>query len=619
MTKLRWVLLAAVLLGGMGGGIAVFFYTHRERPKPPPVVAVAPVPVEPAGPPPFRPDVFEPMSLRNQATRIPVIMYHDVVKKRGKGSVYFDCTVAELKQHLAYIETHSAHPISLEQLHRHLVRGEPVPDNAVVLTFDDNYQGFYDNAYPLLKEKKYPCAMFVHTNYVGDKTGDHPKMDWETLQKLDKEGLVTVCAHTLSHPEDLTKLRPEQQTSELQDCKSVLEEHLGHPVPYFAYPVGKNDAAVRAIAQSAGYTMAFTMENGPVEESPGILQLNRYIQTRFEKAFEECESARVNAPAAVIEQTVTAAPVTLEVADYAGVKLGLVKGGIPTTRRSGRRQSVGEFIRDAGGVAGINGSFFADARLAGTDATMIGPCETASDSRFDPDLAEDRLPRLINRPVVLFSPKKVMIVPFQPGYMNAEEPYKNALPDLTDIFLAGAWIVHDGIARTDEQLKPYAASDYNDPRRRAFLGLTADGQVVLGGTLEVVTTLKMAEAAAAAGVKEAVLLDSGFSTSVVYDNKIIVTGHTAKNLPSRPIPHAIVLSGTLERPTDPTLLAMLNTADTAIAPEGSVPEELSEEPRPRRRRRRGRRVAARHRTAADGGAAGAAAPDAGAGVGAPDR
>jgi poly-beta-1,6-N-acetyl-D-glucosamine N-deacetylase len=247
---------------------------------------------------------------------------------------------------------------------------------------------------------------------------------------------------------------------------------------------------------------------------------------------------------------------------------------------------VGEFIREAGGVAGINGTFFADARLRGTDATMIGPCITSNDGEFVPDMDEYRLTRLVNRPVVLLSPKKMMIVPFQPGYMSSETVFKAALPELTDMFLAGAWIVHDGVARTEEQLKAFSASDFAETRRRAFFGITATGEVVVGGTLEVVSTMKMAEAAAAAGVQEAVLLDSGFSTSVIYDNKIIVTGHTAEHIPSRPVPHAIVLSGTLEPPTDPALVTLLQEASTAIDPEGTTIDNASEEPRPRRRRRR---------------------------------
>jgi peptidoglycan/xylan/chitin deacetylase (PgdA/CDA1 family) len=637
----RWIILSLVVCSLAAAGIGMYLYLNQPKPAPP--VVIAPPPPKPEGPPPFSPTVYEPMSVRNQSARIPVIMYHDVVKERGRGSVYFDCTVAELKQHLKYIEENGITPISLETLHRHLVRGEPVPEKAVVLTFDDNYQGFFDNAYPLLKEKKIPAAMFVHTNFVGDKTGDHPKMDWEELKTLDKEGLITIGPHTLSHPDDLTALPEEKQTEEITECKSVLEKQLGHPTPYFCYPVGKNNDKIRAIAQAAGYTMAFTMENGPVEESPGILQLNRYIQTRFERAFQEAESARANTPANVFEVELKDTPVRLEVAEFDGTKLGMVRGGIPRTWKGKTRRSVGQFVSEAGGVAGINGTFFADARIIGTDATMIGPCltgnisnvvgpnpyaeytkkddskptdggsstdgNTGADSSatpgetpppdasldpvaaqpgFAPDLDAYRLTRLKNRPVVLISPKKFMIVPFQPGYMNDLAPYKIAMPEVTDLFLAGAWIVHDGVARTEEQLQAYSAGDFADPRRRAFFGVMADGEIVVGGTLEVVSTQKMAEAAAAAGVKEAVLLDSGFSTSIVYDNKIIVTGHTAEHSPSRPVPHAIVLYGKLEQPTDPEIVKLLSEAKQATEPEGATIDSATEEPRPRRRRRRRR-------------------------------
>jgi hypothetical protein len=95
----------------------------------------------------YDPKKFVEMSPRGQDARIPVIMYHDIVKKRGlPGGVFFDCTRDEFEAQIAWLEEQGATPISLEQLHRHLTRGEAVPPKAVVLTFDDNYQGFYDIA-----------------------------------------------------------------------------------------------------------------------------------------------------------------------------------------------------------------------------------------------------------------------------------------------------------------------------------------------------------------------------------------------------------------------------------------------------------------------------------------
>ena len=133
--------------------------------------------------------------------------------------------------------------------------------------------------------------MFVHTNYVGSLTGKHPKMTWDTLKALDKDGLVTIGSHTLSHPADITLLTSDEQTRELTESKATLEAQLGHPIPFFAYPDGKEDAVTQSIAERAGYTMAFTMHNGPSEESPNVLTIDRYNYTSLKKGWMDAQVA----------------------------------------------------------------------------------------------------------------------------------------------------------------------------------------------------------------------------------------------------------------------------------------------------------------------------------------
>jgi len=345
--------------------------------------------------------------------------------------------------------------------------------------------------------------------------------------------------------------------------------------------------------------MAFTIANGPAEESPGILVVNRYIHTRLQKGWEECQAAAENAPATVIDRPLTNNPVLLQVGEFEGIKLGMVRGGAPTTWRdlSGSRKSVGEFIQEATtratgdpAVGGMNGTFFADAALRGTNNLMIGPCLTTAEAVFYPEVDAYRLTRLKNRPLIMWSPTRIIVVPFNTATMNDEASIKALLPDVTDVFLAGAWIVHDGEPRTQEQMSAYSARDFNDPRRRAFFGITDSGDVVLGGSLEVITTETLAKAAAAAGLKEAFLMDSGFSTSIVYDNKIIVTGHTAKDLPSRPVPHAIVVYGKLQVPTDDETIKVLAKAEEAVGAISAIEAQAAAPgPSTRRSRRRGAR------------------------------
>jgi hypothetical protein len=85
-----------------------------------------------------------------------------------------------------------------------------------------------------------------------------------------------------------------------------------------------------------------------------------------------------------------------------------------------------------------------------------------------------------------------------------------------------------------------------DARRRAALGINAAGDIVFAATRESASSAQFATALAAAGVTDAVLLDSGFSTSLGYGQRILASGHSTASEPSRPVPHAILLRGTLD-------------------------------------------------------------------------
>jgi hypothetical protein len=71
---------------------------------------------------------------------------------------------------------------------------------------------------------------------------------------------------------------------------------------------------------------------------------------------------------------------------------------------------------------------------------------------FKPDQYLPRLPKLKNRPLVVMSPTKFAILPFQPGTTNKEAQLKEFMPNMTDVFMAGAWFVRDGRARPWSEL-----------------------------------------------------------------------------------------------------------------------------------------------------------------------
>ena len=68
-------------------------------------------------------------------------------------------------------------------------------ERKILLTIDDGFLSFYDNAWPLLKEKKIPFILFVNTREVGSFN----YMSWDQIREIDKEEFVEIGNHSHSH------------------------------------------------------------------------------------------------------------------------------------------------------------------------------------------------------------------------------------------------------------------------------------------------------------------------------------------------------------------------------------------------------------------------------------
>ncbi|MDR3708800.1 MAG: phosphodiester glycosidase family protein [Capsulimonadaceae bacterium] len=250
------------------------------------------------------------------------------------------------------------------------------------------------------------------------------------------------------------------------------------------------------------------------------------------------------------------APVSVKKCRANGVSLIIISGGVASSRRAVTRHGVSDFVRETGAAAGLNGTFFANASLNGTDNLLIGPslCGDEAQAVVGPF---DKRPALKGRPLVLMSPTHTKIVPYDPAAMDNDFQMRYQMPEVSDAFLGGVWLVHDGAAVDDKRLASFHVKDANDFRRRAFFALLPDGRPALGATDCSVSSRELARALATAKIREAVLLDSGFSTSLVFGNQVLVSGHSTRSIPSRPVPHAILLFGNT------------TTAQTPVAPLGS--------------------------------------------------
>ena len=84
-----------------------------------------------------------------------------------------------------------------------------------MLTFDDGFEDVYHNAFPLMKERGLPFTLYLTTNPI--ETGEpldprYPEakpLTWDQINEMAGTGLVTIGAHTHTHPDlqNLLRLR----------------------------------------------------------------------------------------------------------------------------------------------------------------------------------------------------------------------------------------------------------------------------------------------------------------------------------------------------------------------------------------------------------------------------
>jgi len=148
------------------------------------------------------------------------------------------------------------------------------------VTFDDAYRSIM-GAIPRLDQLGVPSTVFACASYADDgRPLDVPEllteveanpeelatMDWDHLRGL-VERQVEIGSHTLTHPH-LTELSDSELNEELRTSRERLEDKLGRPCRFLAYPYGEHDARVRAAARLAGYEAAFALpgrEGDPID------------------------------------------------------------------------------------------------------------------------------------------------------------------------------------------------------------------------------------------------------------------------------------------------------------------------------------------------------------------
>ena len=220
---------------------------------------------------------------------VTVLCYHHVgpYYTTGREANTFTVTPQVLRSHFEYLRQNGYSVVSLDDYIR-FNRGEKqLPAKSVLLTFDDAYESFYTQVFPLLKEYKYPATVaMVGIWAVAPAPAPDRIMTWDQLREMDKSGLVEVVSHsynlhysvisnaygdpghaasTLEFANGRYETMEAYQKRIRDDMRrgqELFERELGHKVRALVWPYGEyNDFTIDA-ALEAGYEVTFGLEGG---------------------------------------------------------------------------------------------------------------------------------------------------------------------------------------------------------------------------------------------------------------------------------------------------------------------------------------------------------------------
>jgi peptidoglycan/xylan/chitin deacetylase (PgdA/CDA1 family) len=210
---------------------------------------------------------------------IPILNYHSV----GDAVAEYTVEARDFDQQLDWLAGQRFRTISLRELADSRAKAAPLPQRAIILTFDDGTEDAVRLVLPALSKRGMRGTFFIVTNFVGQPG----YLTWDAVRALSAAGME-IGSHSETHPR-LSEASDDRIRIELVASKARLEAELRHPLEALAYPYNSVRSRIIAFARDAGYRVAVS---GAAHGGADLLNLRRTTITgtttmeQFQKACE---------------------------------------------------------------------------------------------------------------------------------------------------------------------------------------------------------------------------------------------------------------------------------------------------------------------------------------------
>ena len=144
-------------------------------------------------------------------------------------------------------------------------------ERKILLTIDDAFLSFDNNAWPILKKEKIPFILFVSTREIGSFN----YMNWSQIKELFNEEFVEIGNHSHSHEylvdEDESVIR-----DDIVKSVEIFKKQLGKNSSFFSYPFGEYSLEFMQIIRSLNFRYAFGQHSGVIDETKNFFEFPRF-------------------------------------------------------------------------------------------------------------------------------------------------------------------------------------------------------------------------------------------------------------------------------------------------------------------------------------------------------
>lgn len=210
--------------------------------------------------------------------QLTALMYHNTLAQGKRQSVYC-INQNNLENDFKYLKENGYNVISCKKLIECAEDGIPLPDKAVLLTFDDGYLNNVTYALPLLKKYNYSGLFSVVGDYAkldkygGMGGGDFIYLGWKDIEEIYGDENVEIGLHSFA----LHNIRPRLGVAQLagesdeeykklfaDDTQRLVDRlaEIGVQTNIYAYPFGKYSSLSESVLKDKGISVTLTCNEG---------------------------------------------------------------------------------------------------------------------------------------------------------------------------------------------------------------------------------------------------------------------------------------------------------------------------------------------------------------------